>query len=176
MMVGEIRDHETALIAVQSALTGHLVLSTLHTNDSVSAVTRLIDMGVEPFLLASSVQGVMAQRLVRTICKSCKRGVKPVKAVHAKFEEYQIPVSSLQLARGEGCDECAGTGYKGRAGVHELVIMSDDFRRMVLERVSTADLKKLALQQGLRTLYHDGLMKVAQGITTLEEVLRVAVD
>ncbi len=176
MMVGEIRDHETAVIAVQSALTGHLVLSTLHTNDSVSAVTRLIDMGVEPFLLASSVQGVMAQRLVRTICKSCKRGVKTVKAIQAKFEEYQIPIGSLQLARGEGCDECAGTGYKGRAGVHELVVMTDEIRRMILDRVSTGDLKQLALEQGLRTLYHDGLMKVAQGVTTLEEVLRVAVD
>ncbi|MBV8338922.1 MAG: type II secretion system ATPase GspE [Candidatus Eremiobacteraeota bacterium] len=176
MMVGEIRDHETALIAVQSALTGHLVLSTLHTNDSPSAVTRLIDMGVEPFLLASSVQGVMAQRLVRTICKGCKRSVKAVKAVAAKFEEYQIPASSLQLARGEGCDECAGTGYKGRAGVHELVVMTDEIRRLVLDRVSTADIKKLALEQGLRTLYHDGLIKVATGLTTLEEVLRVAVD
>jgi type IV pilus assembly protein PilB len=176
MMVGEIRDHETALIAVQSALTGHLVLSTLHTNDSVSAMTRLIDMGVEPFLLASSVQGVMAQRLVRTICKTCKRGIKPVKAIHAKFDEYQIPIGSLQLARGEGCEECAGSGYKGRAGVHELVVMTDELRRMILERTSTADLKKLALEQGLRTLYHDGLMKVAQGLTTLEEVLRVAVD
>ncbi len=176
MMVGEIRDHETALIAVQSALTGHLVLSTLHTNDSVSAVTRLIDMGVEPFLLASSVQGVMAQRLVRTVCKGCKRSVKPVKAVHAKFEEYGIPISSLQLTRGEGCDECAGSGYKGRAGVHELLVMTDEIRRMILERTSTGDLKKLALAQGLKTLYHDGLVKVAQGLTTLEEVLRVAVD
>jgi type IV pilus assembly protein PilB len=176
MMVGEIRDHETALIAVQSALTGHLVLSTLHTNDSVSAVTRLIDMGVEPFLLASSVQGVMAQRLVRTVCKGCRRSVKAVKAIHAKFEEYQIPISSLQLARGEGCDQCAGSGYKGRAGIHELVVMTDELRRMVLDRVSTGDLKKLALDQGLRTLYHDGLIKVAEGITTLEEVLRVAVD
>jgi type IV pilus assembly protein PilB len=176
MMVGEIRDHETALIAVQSALTGHLVLSTLHTNDSVSAVTRLIDMGVEPFLLASSVQGVMAQRLVRTVCKGCRRSVKPVKAIHAKFEEYQIPIASLQLARGEGCEQCAGSGYKGRAGIHELIVLTDEFRRMVLDRVSTGELKRLALEQGLRTLYHDGLMKVAQGITTLEEVLRVAVD
>ena len=176
MMVGEIRDHETALIAVQSALTGHLVLSTLHTNDSVSAVTRLIDMGVEPFLLASSVQGVMAQRLVRTVCKGCRRGVKAVKAIHAKFEEYEIPVSSLQLARGEGCEQCAGSGYKGRAGIHELIVLTDEFRRMLLDRVSTGELKRLALEQGLRTLYHDGLMKVAHGITTLEEVLRVATD
>ncbi len=176
MMVGEIRDHETALIAVQSALTGHLVLSTLHTNDSVSAVTRLIDMGVEPFLLASSVQGIMAQRLVRTVCKGCKRSVKAVKAVHAKFEEYEIPVSSLQLTRGEGCDECSGSGYKGRAGIHELVVMTDELRRMILERTTTGDMKKLALQQGMKTLYHDGLIKVAQGLTSLEEVLRVAVD
>ncbi len=176
MMVGEIRDHETALIAVQSALTGHLVLSTLHTNDSVSAMTRLIDMGVEPFLLASSVQGIMAQRLVRTVCRACKRSIKVVKAMHAKFEEYHIPIASLQLTRGEGCDECAGSGYKGRAGIHELVVMTDEIRRMILDRTSTADLKALALSQGLRTLYHDGLMKVAQGVTTLEEVLRVASD
>jgi type IV pilus assembly protein PilB len=176
MMVGEIRDHETAVIAVQSALTGHLVLSTLHTNDSVSAITRLIDMGVEPFLLASSIQGIMAQRLVRTICSFCRRSIKALKAMVVKFEEYQIPASSLQLARGEGCDACSGSGYKGRAGIHELVVMSDEFRRMVLDRTSTGDLKALALQQGLRTLYHDGLMKVAQGVTTLEEVLRVAVD
>lgn len=176
MMVGEIRDHETALIAVQSALTGHLVLSTLHTNDSVSAVTRLIDMGVEPFLLASSVHGVMAQRLVRTVCATCRRNIKPVKAMIAKFEEYQVPTSSLTLARGEGCDACAGSGYKGRAGIHELLVMTDDLRRMVLERTSTANMKDLALKQGLRTLYHDGLIKVSQGMTTLEEVLRVAVD
>jgi type IV pilus assembly protein PilB len=176
MMVGEIRDHETALIAVQSALTGHLVLSTLHTNDSVSAITRLIDMGVEPFLLASSVQAVMAQRLVRTVCKTCTRSVKAPKAIHSKFEEYGIPVASLQLTRGEGCDECAGSGYKGRAGVHELVIMTEEIRRLVLERTSTDTLKHVAFEQGMRTLYHDGLMKVAQGITTLEEVLRVAVD
>jgi type IV pilus assembly protein PilB len=176
MMVGEIRDHETALIGVQSALTGHLVLSTLHTNDSVSAVTRLIDMGIEPFLLASSIQGIMAQRLVRTVCKTCRRGVKVLKAMHPKFEEYGIPISSLQLARGEGCEDCSGSGYKGRAGVHELVIMSDDMRRLILERTATTELKKLALEQGMRTLYHDGLLKVAQGVTTLEEVLRVAVD
>jgi type IV pilus assembly protein PilB len=176
MMVGEIRDHETALIAVQSALTGHLVLSTLHTNDSVSAVTRLIDMGIEPFLLASSVQGVMAQRLVRTVCSQCKRNLKPVKAMLAKFEEYNIPTTNLQLVHGEGCDACANTGYRGRAGIHELVVMTDELRRMILDRTSTSELKALALSQGLRTLYHDGLIKVAQGVTTLEEVLRVAVD
>jgi type IV pilus assembly protein PilB len=176
MMVGEIRDQETALIAVQSALTGHLVLSTLHTNDSVSSVTRLIDMGIEPFLLASSVQGVMAQRLVRTVCPNCKRSVKTIKAVAAKFEEYGIPAESLKLVKGEGCENCNGTGYKGRAGVHELFAMTDEMRRLVLERGLPQEMKKLALDQGLRTLYHDGLLKVAQGITTLEEVLRVAVD
>jgi len=142
----------------------------------VSAVTRLIDMGVEPFLLASSIQGVMAQRLVRTVCSTCKRSVKTVKAIAAKFEEYGIDSSSLQLVRGEGCDVCAGSGYKGRAGIHELMPMTDEVRRMVLERTSTTLLKQLALDQGLRTLYHDGLIKVGQGLTTLEEVLRVAVD
>jgi type IV pilus assembly protein PilB len=176
MMVGEIRDQETALIAVQSALTGHLVLSTLHTNDSVASITRLIDMGIEPFLLASSIQGVMAQRLVRTVCPNCKRGVKTIKALAVKFEEYGIPAESLRLVKGEGCENCNGTGYKGRAGVHELFVMTEEMRRIVLERGLPSDMKKLALEQGLRTLYHDGLMKVAQGITTIEEVLRVAVD
>ena len=176
MMVGEIRDQETALIAVQSALTGHLVLSTLHTNDSVASVTRLIDMGIEPFLLASSIQGVMAQRLVRTVCQNCKRGVKTIKALAAKFEEYGIPADSLKLVKGEGCDNCNGTGYKGRAGVHELFVMTEEMRRLVLERALPSEMKRLALEQGLRTLYHDGLLKVAQGVTTIEEVLRVAVD
>jgi len=176
MMVGEIRDQETALIAVQSALTGHLVLSTLHTNDSVASITRMIDMGIEPFLLASSIQGVMAQRLVRTVCANCKRSVKTIKAMAVKFEEYGIPGDSLRLVKGEGCETCNGTGYKGRAGVHELFAMTDDMRHLILDRGLPSDMKKLALEQGLRTLYHDGLMKVAQGVTTLEEVLRVAVD
>jgi type IV pilus assembly protein PilB len=176
MMVGEIRDTETALIAVQSALTGHLVLSTLHTNDSVASITRLIDMGIEPFLLASSIQGIMAQRLVRTVCSQCKRSVKMIPAIAAKFTEYGIDTNSLRLTRGEGCETCAGSGYKGRAGVHELFAMTDEMRRLILERAPSSELKKVALSQGLRTLYHDGLMKVAQGITTLEEVLRVAVD
>ncbi|MBC5825684.1 MAG: type II secretion system ATPase GspE [Candidatus Eremiobacteraeota bacterium] len=176
MMVGEIRDQETALIAVQSALTGHLVLSTLHTNDSVSAITRLIDMGIEPFLLASSIQGVMAQRLVRTVCPLCKRSVKLLKAVTDKFLEHGIAPESIRLVKGEGCDNCAGTGYKGRAGVHELFVMTDEMRRLILERGSASDLRKMASSQGLRTLYNDGLSKVAKGITTLEEVLRVAVD
>jgi len=176
MMVGEIRDTETALIAVQSALTGHLVLSTLHTNDSVASITRLMDMGIEPFLLASSIQGIMAQRLVRTVCNQCKRSVKLIPAIAAKFTEYGIAADSVRLSRGEGCENCAGTGYKGRAGVHELFAMSDEMRRLILERAPSQELKKVALAQGLRTLYHDGLMKVAQGLTTLEEVLRVAVD
>jgi type IV pilus assembly protein PilB len=175
MMVGEIRDQETALIAVQSALTGHLVLSTLHTNDSVSAITRLIDMGIEPFLLASSVQGVMAQRLVRTVCPMCKRAVKPQKAISDKFAEFGIPADALKLAKGEGCDHCAGSGYKGRAGIHELFVMSDRMRSLVLERGSASTLKRMAGEEGLRVLYHDGLLKAAKGITTLEEVLRVAV-
>jgi type IV pilus assembly protein PilB len=176
MMVGEIRDTETALIAVQSALTGHLVLSTLHTNDAVSSITRLIDMGIEPFLLASSIQGVMAQRLVRTVCQQCKRSVKVIPAIAAKFTEYGIPADSLRLVRGEGCELCAGSGYKGRAGIHELFVMTDEMRRLILDRAPSSELKKCALNQGLRTLYHDGLMKVAHSVTTLEEVLRVAVD
>jgi type IV pilus assembly protein PilB len=176
MMVGEIRDTETALIAVQSALTGHLVLSTLHTNDSVASITRLIDMGIEPFLLASSIQGVMAQRLVRTVCGQCRRSMKLIPAMAAKFAEYGIPTDSLRLSRGEGCETCAGSGYKGRAGIHELFVMTDEMRRLILERAPSSELKRCALSQGLRTLYHDGLLKVAQSITTLEEVLRVAID
>jgi type II secretory ATPase GspE/PulE/Tfp pilus assembly ATPase PilB-like protein len=113
---------------------------------------------------------------VRTVCSNCKRGVKTIKAIAVKFEEYGIPAESLRLAKGEGCETCNGTGYKGRAGVHELFVMTEEMRRIVLERGLPSDMKKLALEQGLRTLYHDGLMKVAQGITTIEEVLRVAVD
>jgi type II secretory ATPase GspE/PulE/Tfp pilus assembly ATPase PilB-like protein len=118
----------------------------------------------------------MAQRLVRTVCANCKRSVKTIKAMAVKFEEYGIPGDSLRLVKGEGCETCNGTGYKGRAGVHELFAMTDDMRHLILDRGLPSDMKKLALEQGLRTLYHDGLMKVAQGVTTLEEVLRVAVD
>ena len=135
-----------------------------------------MDMGIEPFLLASSIQGIMAQRLVRTVCGQCRRPVKVIPAIAAKFKEYGIPLDSLKLTRGEGCDLCANSGYKGRAGIHELFAMSDEMRRLILERAPSSQLKKVALDQGLRTLYHDGLLKVAQGVTTIEEVLRVAVD
>ena len=176
MMVGEIRDHETAVIAVQSAMTGHLVLATLHTNDAVSAMTRLIDMGVEPFLLASSVQGVLAQRLVRVVCERCRRRVQPIKPVETVFGDNGVDPESLNLMKGEGCDACSMTGYRGRAGIFELMVVSDELRHKVMERSPSHELQELALRHGMQRLFRDGLAKVARGETTLEEVMRVASD
>jgi len=175
ILVGEIRDMETAEIAIQSALTGHLVFSTLHTNDSASAITRLIDMGVEPFLVSSSVNAILAQRLVRKICPHCRESYQP-------DTEYLIRVGlSLDkfgdhlLYRGQGCPECLGTGYKGRLGLYELMILNDELKSMVLTTSDAGQIKKHALAQdsGMHTLRQDGLDKVLEGLTTLEEVFRV---
>ncbi|MFN3682365.1 MAG: GspE/PulE family protein [Fimbriimonadaceae bacterium] len=179
IMVGEMRDHETATIAMEAALTGHLVLSTLHTNDAASAPTRLIDMGVEPFLISSSIIGVLAQRLVRTICPHCKE------AYHATRESllrYGFPLpeeigqetqGDLTLFRGAGCDKCRGTGYKGRTGVHELMAMTDDIKDQVLQRAASHTIRQLAIQNGMKTLQMDAVQKILMGVTTVDEVLRV---
>ena len=169
VMVGEIRDKETADIAIQASLTGHLVFSTLHTNDAPSALTRLIDMGIEPFLISSSVIGILAQRLVRTICDKCK-------------EKYTVPATALkdlgiggemEAYKGKGCGTCKNTGYLGRVGIFELMIMDDDIKKMVEEKNSADVIKKNAVQRGMKTLREDGLEKAKQGLTTIEEVLRV---
>jgi general secretion pathway protein E len=176
IMIGEIRDIETAEIAIQASLTGHLVLSTLHTNDSASAVTRLVDMGVEPYLISSSVVAVMAQRLVRTICPECKRPYKNPQQL-ALFGSENCPSGTpRQLYKGQGCKYCLQTGYFGRTGIFELLTIDDDIRELILKRSSSHIIKRLATRKGLKTLREDGLQKVLSGETTLEEVFRVTQD
>ena len=176
IMVGEIRDLETAQIAVQSALTGHLIFSTLHTNDACGAITRLIDMGVKPYLASSTVQGVLAQRLVRTICPSCREAYKPSEEEAKILSLSPEEVNSLKLYRGKGCPTCAYTGYKGRMGIFELFIMTDEARELVLNNSSSTELNKKAKESGMKGLKEDGLNKVKRGYTTVEEVMRVTQD
>ncbi|MFH1621942.1 MAG: GspE/PulE family protein [Candidatus Omnitrophota bacterium] len=172
MMVGEVRDYETAEIAIRSSLTGHLVFSTLHTNDAAGAITRLLDMGVEPFLVSSSIECLIAQRLVRLICNNCKAKVKPNKKV---LEDLGIDSSNdkIEVFQGKGCEACKFTGYKGRTAIYEILKLNEDIRQMVLAKVSSQDIKKKAMQQGMRTLLFDGWQKVQMGLTTISEVLRV---
>ncbi|MCM8800670.1 MAG: Flp pilus assembly complex ATPase component TadA [Candidatus Omnitrophica bacterium] len=171
IMVGEIRDLETAIISIQAALTGHLVLSTLHTNDAPSAVTRLVNMGVEPYLISACLIGVMAQRLVRVICDNCKEPYTPSKAL---LERWGLSgKENLILYRGRGCEQCRGTGYKGRTGIFELMIIDDELREMIISQASTVALRKKAQEKGMRLLAEDGVSKVLAGITTIEEVARV---
>lgn len=171
IMVGEIRDLETARMAVQAALTGHLVFSTLHTNDAPSSVVRLVDMGVENFLVAASLIGVMAQRLIRVVCSECKEEYRPSKAVLKKWglEDKK----DLIVYRGKGCPACKGTGYKGRSGIFELMMVNDEMREMINAGTSTVALKKKAQDMNMRILWEDGREKVMKGITTFEEVARV---
>ncbi|KPJ92024.1 MAG: type II secretion system protein GspE [Gemmatimonas sp. SG8_17] len=172
VMVGEIRDIETGSIAIKAALTGHLVLSTLHTNDAPSTVTRMIDMGIEPFNVASAVNLIVAQRLVRRICTDCKAECKytgeELAAMGLSLEE----AIGITFYRGEGCDTCGGTGYKGRQGLYEVMAMSPEIRRMVLRGASTAELTEQAVREGMLTLRMDGLLKVKRGITTMEEIVK----
>ncbi|KAB2664322.1 MAG: type II/IV secretion system protein [Verrucomicrobia bacterium] len=167
VMVGEIRDAETAEIAIRAALTGHQVLSTLHTNDAAGAVTRLIDMGIEPFLVASSLDGVLAQRLVRRICPSCRTPAPPTAAVR---EQFPIPDGDFWI--GAGCDECRGIGYRGRVGLFELLEITPDLRELILQRRSSAELKA-SVRGSMTSLFDDGMRKAAAGITSLEEIVRV---
>ena len=178
IMVGEIRDFETAEIAIRAALTGHLVFSTLHTNDAPGAVTRLVDMGIEPFLVSSSVEAVFAQRLVRILCPKCKEAYTPDSAFLKKigFDKGVRDKGSgkLTLYRAKGCEECMHTGYKGRTGIYELFLITDEIKKLILERTSTDVIKKKAISLGMRTLRQDGWHKVIDGITTIDEVLRVS--
>lgn len=173
ILVGEIRDFETAEIAVRSALTGHLVFSTLHTNDAPTAVTRLIDLGVKPFLVASSVQAVMGQRLVRNICPNCKEEyeARADELLAAGMDTSQK--GKVKLYQGKGCDECNFTGYKGRSGIFELMLVSNKLQEMIMEEVVTAAIREQARKEGMKTLREDGLRKALSGVTTLAEVLRV---
>ncbi|MBU4310815.1 type II secretion system ATPase GspE [bacterium] len=171
IMVGEIRDLETAEIAVHASLTGHLVLSTLHTNDAPTAFTRLIDMGVEPFLVSSSVTAVMAQRLVRTICPKCREEHQPPKEV---LEELGLSKEKgLKFYRGKGCGNCKNTGYFGRTGIFELLIPNEKIKDIVVRKTPATEIRKEALRAGMRSLREDGVFKIKEGITSIEEVLRV---
>ncbi|MBI5873101.1 MAG: type II/IV secretion system protein [Candidatus Omnitrophica bacterium] len=169
IMVGEIRDKETAETAIQAALTGHLVFSTLHTNDACSALTRLIDMGVEPFLISSSVIGIMAQRLVRTLCEKCRQAYTPAAATLKDFGVDE----KINFYRGAGCTRCKNTGFAGRLSISEFLVINEDIRKMVNEKVSADIIKKKAVSLGMKTLREDGLEKAKNGLTSLEEVLRV---
>ena len=171
IMIGEIRDLETAEIAVQSALTGHLVLSTLHTNDAPSSITRMLDLGVESFLLSSTIRGILAQRLVRVICPYC-RGRDFSATIPDKWGTADIG-ADVELYRGKGCDKCAGTGYRGRAGVFELLVVDDDLRRLILRNADANELRLMAKRHGMKTILEDGIAKVRKGQTTLSEVFRV---
>jgi len=170
IMVGEIRDIETADIAIHSALTGHLVFSTLHTNDAPGAVTRLLDMGIEGFLVSSSIIGVLAQRLVRLICPACKEPFVPAQEF---IEKINLPAAYTTTYHGAGCEECRYTGYKGRTGIFELMIMSEEVRQLVLEKASADIIRQKAVSQGMQVLRECGWQKIKQGLTTIEEVLRV---
>ncbi len=174
IMVGEMRDLETARIAVQSALTGHLVLSTLHTNDAASGVTRLLDMGVEEYLLTSTINGILAQRLVRRLCPFCRESYEPLPEVAAKVRKSLPDVDTIQLYRAVGCERCNNTGYRGRLVITEVLRMTDAIRRAVLEHATATVILRLAIEEGMATMYQDGLRKCLDGRTTLEEVLRVA--
>ncbi|MFA6982199.1 MAG: ATPase, T2SS/T4P/T4SS family [Patescibacteria group bacterium] len=196
IMVGEIRDNETAELAIQAALTGHLVLSTLHTNSSSGALPRLLDMGVQSFLLVSTVNAIVAQRLVRRICSECKEEYDPpeevqedVKRILESLEASKVSIGkdasiaesvkkvstgNIKLYRGRGCEKCSGTGYKGRLGIFEVLEMNEDIARLVLENASADQIEKAAIKDGMLTLMQDGALRVVEGATTLEEVMRVA--
>ena len=173
IMLGEIRDLETAEIAIRAALTGHLVFSTLHTNDASSAFTRLIDMGIEPFLVASSIEAVLAQRLVRTICPHCKTEQKVDREYLRKLGYPAAELPTAKFWHGAGCDECRGSGYTGRIGIYELLVVNEELRPLILNRSAASTIAQKAVAQGMRTLRHDGWKKVREGVTTVEEVLRV---
>lgn len=173
IMVGEIRDLETAEIAVQASLTGHLVFSTLHTNDAPSTITRLIDMGIEPFLITSSLEAILAQRLVRTICPKCKEPYRPDPMLLAEMGLTQSQDKDITFYRGRGCRACDQMGYKGRIGIYELLVLDDPLRDLILSRASTGAITAMARESGMRTMREDGWQKVIQGITTIDEVVRV---
>jgi type II secretory ATPase GspE/PulE/Tfp pilus assembly ATPase PilB-like protein len=171
IMVGEIRDNETARIAVQAALTGHLVLSTLHTNDAACSITRLVDIGIEQYLIAASLNGVLAQRLVRKICPNCKEIYQVTEHI-ARYLE-RAGADPGQIYHGAGCDQCRGSGYLGRVGIYELLIIDETFRDMINKDSSVNNMRRTFHESNRRSLFDDGIMKVKQGSTTMEEVLRV---
>jgi type IV pilus assembly protein PilB len=172
IMVGEMRDKETATIAIQASLTGHLVLSTLHTNDAPGAVTRLVDMGCEPFLVAATLEAVLAQRLLRTICKSCRVPYEPSESILSQLGLSPHEIGDKHFYTGRGCEDCNSSGYRGRRGLYELLDMSDPLRDLICERAPTVVIKQKAIELGMLTLREDGLRNIYDGNTTIEEVLK----
>jgi type IV pilus assembly protein PilB len=172
IMVGEMRDMDTAQIAIQAALTGHLVLSTLHTNDAAGAVTRLVDMGCEPFLVAASLEGVLAQRLVRTICKNCKASYEPNESILTQLGVAVHELGDKDFFTGRGCEVCGDSGYRGRKGLYELLDVTDPIRELITDRAPTVVVKQKAMELGMQTLREDGLRNIYLGHTTIEEVLK----
>jgi type IV pilus assembly protein PilB len=175
IMVGEIRDKETAEIAIRSSLTGHLVMSSVHTNSAALTITRMVDMGVEPFMIASSLLGVESQRLVRKICPFCKEEHRPDEKLAAEFIGKHVDFRTMKFFRGRGCSECRNTGYKGRLGLYEILPVSPAVRDMILERAPTDQLEKKAVAEGMSSLRRDGIIKVGKGLTTIEEVIKETV-
>jgi type IV pilus assembly protein PilB len=172
IMVGELRDLETASIAIQASLTGHLVLSTLHTNDAAGAVTRLVDLGVEPFLISATLEGILAQRLLRTICKECKVSYNPSQSILNQLGLTSHDTQGKQFFTGSGCGRCGSSGYKGRKGLFELLDLNDPLRDLIIQRAPTLTLKQKAIEMGMVTLRQDGIRSIFDGITTIEEVLK----
>ncbi len=174
ILIGEMRDRETAQIAIQAALTGHLVLSTLHTNNAASGATRLLDMGIEDYLLTSTVHGILAQRLIRTLCADCRQQDGSVSLLHESSCADDPPLTTAY--RPGGCHKCRGSGYRGRTSVGEFLPMTDSIRRLVMERADASRIEKKAVEEGMLTLYQEGISKVRAGVTTPEELLRVTQD
>lgn len=172
VMIGEIRDLETAQIATRASLTGHLVLSTLHTNSAVAALTRLTDMGIEPFLIASSLSGVVGQRLVRRVCRDCEETMEPTEREQEIFAQSEISVDNVK--KGKGCGSCNNTGYRGRIAIHEILVVDDEIRKLIMTSSSASEIRNYVKEKGMLFLIDDGLLKVKEGLTTTEEVLRVS--
>jgi general secretion pathway protein E len=173
IMVGEMRDRETAEIAIQAALTGHMVFSTLHTNDAASGITRMVDMGVEPYLVAATVSGIMAQRLVRLVCDACAEPEHPPPEAMEQFDAALPDIPGPRFRRGRGCEACGGSGYRGRTGIYELMVLTEEIRSRIIAGASLSEIRGLAQANGLVPLRAAGWAKAWAGITTLAEVLRV---
>jgi len=176
IMVGETRDPETAQTAIQAALTGHLVFSTLHTNDACGAVSRLLDMGIEPFLIASSLEGLIAQRLVRVLCPHCKQQFTPGQEVLARLANQRFDMTDATFMKPVGCEKCRFTGFRGRTAIYEIVKITESLKALIVERQPANILKRQALKDGMRTIREDGFIKVKEGTTTIDEVLRVTME
>ena len=172
ILVGEIRDLETAQIAAQASLTGHVVFTTLHTNDAPGSVARLLDMGIEPFLITATVEGVVAQRLVRRICKGCKKEFEPTEAQLMELQLTPDDVQGKKFFYGKGCKQCNGTGYKGRIGIFEIMVFNDEIRDLVMDQASTNVLRAAAQKDGMKLLRENGLQAIYNGITTIDEIAK----